>query len=300
MNKAIVIPESWSIPAGFFVARLNKFQPRFFTISIPDALYLDSDAFLTNLYTSVDQHDANSTLVVLPHSWARFNKIQDWPTIVCNEKFRPVVNSIFFADKWKELENALLDFLCGKIDLSPKTHLTCQYQPPYTRMLNLWSAAGAENYHPGDYYKSEMLSAISTMTGNWVYWGHGEANLLRGYGHLAKDELLAHIPAKPLNATLWFTCSTLDKHETENIALSWYRSGATKCLLASPNKINTEANQLLSEAWLAASKSQQLRSIADVVLNLIQEESREITEAIRNYYLLGNPWVIAGIGNQNN
>ncbi|WP_425638408.1 hypothetical protein ACPUEN_03255 [Algoriphagus yeomjeoni] len=299
MNKAIVIPESWSIPAGFFVARLNKFQPRFFTISIPDAVYLDSESFLTKLYAAVDQHAANSALVVLPHSWAKVNKMQDWPPIVCNEKFRPVVNSIFFADEWKELENALLDFLCDKIDLAPKTHLTCQYQQPYTKMLKLWSEAGAEDFHPGDFYKTEILSAISTMTGNWVYWGHGEANLLRGYGHLEKDELLAHIPAKPLNATLWFTCSTLEKHSTENIALSWYRSGATKCLLASPNKINTEANQMLSAAWLAASKSPPIASIAAVILKLIQEESKEITEVLRNYYLLGNPWVHAGIGDQN-
>ncbi|MFC5623855.1 hypothetical protein [Algoriphagus winogradskyi] len=298
MNKAIVIPESWSLPAGFLVARLNKFQPRFFTISIPDVLYLDSETFLNRLYAAVDQHAANSTLVVLPHSWAEVNKIQDWPPILCNEKFRPVVNSIFFADEWKELEDTLLDFLCYKTEASPKTHLTCQYQQPYTNMLNLWSEAGAEDFHPGDFYKSEILSAISTMTGNWVYWGHGEANLLRGYGHLGKEELLAHIPKKPLNATLWFTCSTLDYYGSENIALSWYRSGATKCLLASPNKINTEANQILSAAWLAASKDPPIASIAGIVLKLIKEESREITDVIRNYYLLGNPWVLAGIGNQ--
>ena len=192
-----------------------------------------------------------------------------------------------------------MEFINDKTEVAPKTHLTCQYQPPYTAMLDLWSKAGAKEYHPGDYYKSEILTAISNMTGNWVYWGHGEANLLRGYGHLEKDELLAHVPPKPLNATLWFTCSTLDKHERENIALSWYRSGATKCLMASPNKINTQANQQLSEAWLSAVKSQPLACISEVVLKLIQEESEEITEVLSNYYLLGNPWVPAGLGNKN-
>ncbi|TXE04414.1 hypothetical protein [Algoriphagus aquimarinus] len=294
MNKAIVIPESWSIPAGFFIARLNKIQPRFFTISIPDAIYLDPEALLYKLYAALDYHAANSALVVLPHSWAQVNKIQDWPPIVCNEIFRPVINSIFFADDWEELKVELMGFLEDKINSTPKTHLTCQYQAPYTTMLKLWADAGAEDYHPGDFYKSEILTAISHMTGNWVYWGHGEANLLRGYGHLEKEDLLAHTPDKPLNATLWFTCSTLDHHKDENIALSWYRSGATKCLLASPHKINTEANQLLSSAWLVAAKSQRLTSIAAIVLKLMQEEAKEVTDVLKNYYLLGNPWVLGG------
>jgi len=298
VNKAIVIPESWSISSGFFVARLNKFQPRYFTIPIPDAIYLDPEAFLTKLYSKLDHHAANSALVVLPHSRAKVKNIQDWPPIICNQKFRPVVNSIFFADELEELEKVFIAFLEDKIDSAPKTHLTCQYQAPYTTTLKLWADAGAEDYHPGDFYKSEILTAISRMTGNWVYWGHGEANLLRGYGHLEKEELLAHVPNKPLNATLWFTCSTLDHHESENIALSWYRSGATKCLLASPNKINTEANQLLSAAWLAAAKSQKQSSIAEIVLKLMQEESQEVTEVLRKYYLLGNPWVLAGFGEE--
>lgn len=295
MNKAIVIPESWSIPAGFFVARLNKFQPRFFTISIPDLIYLDSATFLSKLYLALDRNDADSALVVLPHSWADVKKIKNWPEAVCNEKIRPVVNSIFFADDWEELAKMFSEFLEEKNNSAPKTHITCQYQPPYTTMLNLWADSGAENYHPGDFYKSEILTAISQMTGNWVYWGHGEANLLRGYGHLGKEELLAHIPAKPLNATLWFTCSTLDHYDGENIALSWYRSGATKCLLASPHKINTDANQLLSESWLSTAKSQHSSCIASIVLKLMQEGSQETKEVLRNYYLLGNPWVIASI-----
>ena len=299
MNKAIVLPSTWSEQAEIFMARLNEIQPCFFSIAIPCGSYEDSPSFLKLQSKLLAQSGAQSALIVVPKSWAKVEFMKHWQTVICNESDDPVICSLFFADEWPEVETLLQEFLEEKVDKYPKTHLTCQYQPPYTAMLDLWSKAGAKEYHPGDYYKSEILTAISNMTGNWVYWGHGEANLLRGYGHLEKDELLAHVPPKPLNATLWFTCSTLDKHESENIALSWYRSGATKCLMASPNKINTQANQQLSEAWLSAVKSQPLACISEVVLKLIQEESEEITEVLSNYYLLGNPWVPAGLGNKN-
>jgi hypothetical protein len=295
VNKAIVLPESWTEQAEFFIARLNKFQPCFFTIPTPSSAFLDSDHFLTNLYLLLDHFEAKSSLIVLPKSWAKVEKMKDWPALVCNEKNHPVVNSIFFADEWQEVEIMLKEFLDEKIDLNPKTHLTCQYQPPYTTMLKLWADAGAEEYHPGDYFKSEILVAISKMTGNWVYWGHGEGNLLRGYGHLKKSELLLHIPEKPLNATIWFTCSTLDNNVNDNIALSWYLNGATKCLLASPYNVKTEANKMLSEAWLTIAKSRKKNSIASIILKLLDEDSIELKESLANYYLLGNPWVIAGV-----
>ncbi|WP_339865132.1 hypothetical protein [uncultured Algoriphagus sp.] len=295
MNKAIVLPGAWSEQAENFMARLNEIQPCFFSIAIPCGSYEDSPSFLKLQSKLLAQSGAQSALIVVPKSWAKVEFMKHWQTVICNDSNDPVICSLFFADEWHEVETLLQEFLEEKVDKSPKTHLTCQYQPPYTTTLKLWADAGAEEYHPGDYFKSEILNAIAIMTGNWVYWGHGGGSYLRGYGHLEKVELLLYAPKNPLNATLWFTCSTLDAAVPENIALSWYLSGATKCLLASPDKVKTDANVALSKAWLAEAQSKQGICVAEILLKLIKQNSKEINEVLTQYYLIGNPWVCAGI-----
>lgn len=295
MNQALVLSDTWRDEAMLFLARLGVTQSCFFACPIPEILFFEAENFRRELYHHLMRSKADSAMVVLPKSWATVEKMKDWPVAVYREEERSIVCAVIFADTWRQVEEVLRKFLNEKDQALPNSHLTCQYQPPYTNSLKLWMDAGGEEFHPGDFYHSEILSAISQMTGNWVYWGHGEGRRLRGYGHIETSDLLEYLPKSPLNATLWFTCSTLDETIPDNIALSWYLSGATTCLFASPKKVKTEENQRLSEAWLRIAKADQTATIASILLALSEDPSFKNKDVLGDYFLLGNPWVKAAV-----
>ncbi|WP_339751666.1 hypothetical protein [Algoriphagus aquimarinus] len=289
MKRAIILPKYWYEEASLFIARLNALHPRYFLVPVAE-IGAETNTYLPLVDELMGKNRATSAMFILPRSLASGDKIDLWPALVHNNSTGHWISSVFFADNWSEVEEGL-QVLLSENSTKVEANLTCQYQPVYTEMLAQWEQEGGKAYHPGDYFKDEILSAISQMKGNWLYWGHGEGDRLRGYGHLDIVDLLSNKYVSPLNATLWFTCSTLDRDYPENIALAWYQSGATKCILASPDKVNTEANFLLSQRWLEISKKKQDCTIASLILEISQCTSEQTGRALVQYYLLGIPWV---------
>jgi len=293
MKRAIILPQCWYKEASVFIARLNILRPRYFLIPLSES-GAEAKSNLPFLEEMMAANRATSAMFVIPKSFASGDKIDSWPDLIQHHSAGKWVCSVFFADRWAEVAEALEDFL-NEVNTKIETHLTCQYQPVYAEMLKLWEQKGGKAYHPGDFFKEDILPAISQMKGDWVYWGHGEGDRLRGYGQLHVVDLLSNKCETPLNATLWFTCSTLDRDYPENIALAWYQSGATKCLLASPDKVNTEANQLLSQHWLGMAKENGGRTVASLILDILQHDSENLESVLNHYYLLGIPWVSGNI-----
>lgn len=295
--RAIILPESWYEEATVFIERLNSLQPLYFIVPLSIDLGHDPTGYLPYVNKWMVKNLGTSAMVVLPKSFASGDKIDQWPSVLQSDGGQNWVSSLFFADSWGELECTLQGFLKDedRQDDGGETHLTCQYQPPYTAMLGQWEGGGRKSYHPGDYFKEDILPAISKMKGNWLYWGHGEGDRLRGYGHLHTADLLAHKNPVPLNTTLWFTCSTLDRDYPENIALSWYLSGATKCLLASPHKVSTEENQGMSQTWFELAKNSNGKTIASLILEIQGKDRGEFKKTLDQYFLLGIPWVSASL-----
>lgn len=296
MKRAIILPESWYEQATVFIARLNALRPRYFLVTFPESSDFKSEEYLSFVGDIMTKNQAYSAMIVLPKSFASGDKIELWPSLIQSYGDGNWVVALFFADSCEEVETALENFSDEEDNQAAiETHVTCQYQPPYTDILSQLANEGQKTYHPGDYFKEDILPAISLMRGNWLYWGHGEGDKLRGYSHLHTFDLLAHKCTVPLNSTLWFTCSTLDKDYPENIALAWYLSGATKCLLASPDKVSTEANQLLSQHWMGVAKKKEDRTVATLILDVLQNDSEKTGKILNQYYLLGIPWVSGNI-----
>ncbi|WP_192349544.1 hypothetical protein [Algoriphagus sp. Y33] len=290
MKRAIILPTCWYGEASDFLAGLNTPQSRYFIIPLCESFGPDPRSYLPFVEEKMILNQAESAMIVLPASFACGDKIDFWPSIIQKKTGGNWICSVFFADCWQCVAQALEDLSMDK-NTSNKTHLTCQYQPDYTEMLALYEHQIGQPYHPGDYFKPDILHAISLMEGNWLYWGHGEGDKLRGYSQLDTVDLLSNKCRYPLNSTLWFTCSTLDRDFPENIALAWYQSGATKCLLASPYKINTKANVFLSRRWVSCAVKKGKRTIASLILELLEEDSVAMEKVLNKYFLLGIPWV---------
>ncbi len=292
MISAIILPDSWYEEASIFIAGLNSLRPRYFLITFPESPDFKSKSYLSSVGKLMASNQAFSAMHVVPKCFASGDKIDLWPSLIQSHSDMTWVSSLFFADSWEEVATALGDF--SEEEENPDdfaTHLTCQYQPSYTDILSQWANEGRNTYHPGDFFKEDILSAISQMRGNWLYWGHGEGDKLRGYSHLHTVDLLAHKCSKQLNSTLWFTCCTLDRNYPENIALAWYLSGATKCIFASPEKVNTESNKLLSEVWLEIAKIDKEKTVSSVILDVLWKNPEVFEKILNQYFLLGIPWV---------
>jgi hypothetical protein len=269
------------------IARLNSIQPCYFLIgfTIPSDPYLLQEA----LSLQLGNYAEKAAMMILPRSFAEARFIPVWPKLIQGNPQNPWICALFFADTWEEVEQYLCEGLSGKE--SADIHVTCQYQPPYTDMLELWTQAGAKPYHPGDYFKEDFLQELKKMSGVWAYWGHSEGDRIRGYGHLLGEELLSFSPEKALLLTLWFTCSTLDPEVEQNIGLTWFLSGKTQSLLASPFKVKTEENQLLGSQFLNSLVQKRQESLAEILLDLITTEDQRVGQVLNQYHLLGNPWI---------
>ncbi|MEP4376800.1 MAG: hypothetical protein ABJ333_17250, partial [Algoriphagus sp.] len=208
--RAVILPEDWYKEATIFTERLNSIQPLYFCIPYTEDSLIDLKEFVTHLHKTLAKRDVSSAMLILPNYFASGDRIDLWPNMIqTNSTFRWIL-SIYFSDSWLQVEEELarLDLESNE-NLLNETHLTCQYQPAYTKLLLLGEGRNCQTYHPGDYFKLDILPIISKMEGNWVYWGHGEGDKLRGYDQLHTSDLLNFHSGNCLNFTLWFTCSTL-------------------------------------------------------------------------------------------
>ena len=269
------------------IARLNSIQPCYFLVEVE--IPSDPGASAEDLIFSIEDFQSKAGLMILPRSFAKSNCIPFWPKLIQGGVQNLWICALFFADTWEEVERYLFDGLSGKT--SADVHVSCQYQPPYTDMLELWAQAGAKPYHPGDYFKEDFLPEFKKMSGIWAYWGHSEGDRIRGYGHLTADELLSNSPENPLLLSLWFTCSTLDPEVEQTIGLSWFLSSKTQSLLASPSKVKTEENQLLGRQFLNSLVQKRHEYLAEILLDLIETEDQSVRQVLNQYHLLGNPWI---------
>ncbi|PZX55457.1 hypothetical protein LV84_02595 [Algoriphagus ratkowskyi] len=294
--RAVILPEFWYEEATIFMERLNSLQPLYFNIPYPASALMKLNDYTLSLGDLLNQKQAHSALIFLPKHFASGDKIDLWPSLIQGHSTGSWILAIIFADTWTEAELALLQLTDVEDNYEEmETHLTCQYQPPYTSIVKSWQNERRITYHPGDYFKEDILPAISKMRGNWVYWGHGEGDKLRGYGHLHTSELLTYRCTKPLNSTLWFTCTTLEREYPENIALAWYQSGATKCIFASTEKVDTQDNKLLSEVWLESAKNCAGKTIPELILKVLQKDPVCFQKILNQYFLIGIPWVSSQI-----
>ena len=269
------------------IARLNSIQPCYFLVGF--TIPTDPGLLHEALSLQLGNYAEKAAMMVLPRSFAEARFIPVWPKLIQGNPQNSWICALFFADTWEEVEQYLFEGLLEKT--TADVHVSCQYQPPYTDMLELWAQAGAKPYHPGDYFKEDFLQELKKMSGVWAYWGHSEGDRIRGYGHLLREELLSNSPEKALMLTLWFTCSTLDPEVEQNIGMTWFLSGKTQILLASPFKVKTEENQLLGRQFLDSLIQKKNESIAEILLDLIETEDQSVRQVLNQYQLLGNPWI---------
>ncbi|MEP4377119.1 MAG: hypothetical protein ABJ333_18865, partial [Algoriphagus sp.] len=62
-------------------------------------------------------------------------------------------------------------------------------------------------------------------------------------------------------------------------------------ILASPDKVKTDDNIQLSQAWFVVANEARRKTIADVVLEVLVENPVVFGEILSHYFLLGIPWV---------
>ena len=289
MNVVLVFPKRWINVVKKEVARLAHRQPCFFMFPVDDETLLSPKKSQSSITRGIGAEGVNVICWLLPTCMASGKSVKKWPDMITKVSGHILVQSVAFADRPEELR-AFLDLSTENKNRFQGTNITCQYQPPYTTMFEKWVRAGAKGFHPCDYFKDEFLYEISKFQGIWVYFGHALADRLRGYGHVYANELLLHQPKHQLEATLWFTCSTLADKKEKGIALHWYLSGATKCLLASPEAVKTNDNQLLGEAWLAEINGDTGKSIA-TILHALAITSTSIEKRLKKFKLMGSPWV---------
>jgi hypothetical protein len=292
MNIALVFPEEWMDEIQQERAGLHV-QPCFFLIPISQTASENPKKYQKTICAKAKKLDVRVVTWFVPQTLASGKAVTKWPDLVYRFKNDYLVQSIAFAASARAVIDCLKQSEWGS-QKPQHTSVFCQYAAPYTIMLEKWAKAGAKTYHPGDYAKDEILDVLRKLSGNWVYFGHALANRLRGYGHLFVNELIAHKPKKQLTATLWFTCSTLAGKDGENLALEWYLSGSTACLLASPKAIKTSSNQLLGDAWLEVLAETKNQSVTDVLL-AVSRQSEFLFEVLNQYKLLGKPWVRIGM-----
>lgn len=290
-KRALVIPEDWTKEIASL--KTTKQDNDYCFVSIPTAnLGIPSKARLTTvLKQTLRSSGLLSAVVVLPTDFAKPVNVKYWPKMIISSKNEAIVTSVIFADNWLACKGIIDTWQHVDNPFASKHHLTCQYQPPYTDMLERWRAWGARSLHPGDYFKTEILVELSQMQGHWVYWGHSDNAKIHGYQYISSKELLQHRPAIPLQSTLWFSCSTLGSRTNNSIALDWFLNGATLCLLASTQPVKTTDNQLLSAAWLEVCQHSTAVNVADIIQQLLRQDSQTFTPILDNYRLMGSPWI---------
>lgn len=290
-RRVLVIPENWIKEASTQLAEWNGLGPFYEAVATADSEAMSRARLRNSIIKSLRNSDASSAVVVLPTSFAKGASVRYWPDMVIPNKSGLLITSIVFADNWtacREIINRSKDV----DDAASRTHnVTCQYQPPYTHMLGQWTKGGARGFHPGDFFKQEFLQELGNMRGHWLYWGHADSAKLHGYSHLSTGDILHNKPVLPLQSTIWFSCSTLDIRERSNIALDWYLSGATHCMLASTCPVNTADNQELGTAWLEALQAPGVKTIADIIQHLLSLDQKAFEQVLSPYRLLGLPWV---------
>ncbi len=293
-SRALIVPDTWMKEAHGPEERLDN-QPFFRVIPVPGYENL-AKGQLTKAITSVlKTSGVQSALVVLPVEYAAGAFIKHWPELFMHTKLGVLISSVCFADRWVDCltiaESAANtagweEVICNA---------SCQYQPPYTTTFNLWERAGARSLHPGDYSRDEFLSALNKMKGHWLYWGHSDHTKLRAYHHLYSEDLLSHKPGWPLQSTLWFSCSTLGGNNRKSIALDWFLSGATRCMMAGLTNMDTTANQLLSAAFLEAVEKNGGTSLDGILYHLLTRNEQTFGSILNQYRLMGPPWVKFGL-----
>src|SRR5690554_520443 len=289
--RIIVLPEQRMTESSLTGKQADELSCQL--LSAPYGPKTPGSKLLKSIKHLLTNSEAQSAVVVLPLNFANGKNMKFWPDICFPTRTGSAVISVFFADS---RENCISLFNTLNYSSSGKQvwNATCQYQPPYTDTFDLWVKAGAKSIHPGDFFKQEFLEEVARMTGHWLYWGHSDNNKLRGYHHVYSKELLAHKPEHPLISTLWFSCSTLNNNSSNSIGLEWYLSGATHCLMASPVEVNTEANCFLAKAWLEACQDSKDKTIAGIIGHLLEKDEPIITDTLKQYKLLGSPWVRFG------
>ena len=190
-----------------------------------------------------------------------------------------------------------------------RTILTSQYSRPHVDHLETWPTAHNSTtipLHPGDLDKDDLLTAMGNNRDatTWIYWGHGETDRLRGYGHLTREDLNELASLRPSFAlTLWISCNTLGSHAPqESIAWQWYASGATNTLLAAHEAVLTDLNEAFTHALSEALSQAPSETLSQTpsqscihwrlsdwlfaaLMRLPEPERRAISE---HYRLLGN------------
>ncbi len=290
-TRFLVIPETWMQEASAQLAERNGLGPFYTAIPIADYEKLSGARLRNLIIKTLRCSNTHSAVVVLPKSYATGIYVRYWPDMLSYNSSGILVTSILFGDKWTECSE-IINASTGFDRPGRQNHnVTCQYQPPYTYMLEQWTNKGAQSFHPGDYFKKEFLNELAKMQGHWLYWGHADGDKLHGYNHLSTKDILQNKPVLPLHSTLWFSCSTLDMNKKSNIALDWYLNGATHCLLASTAPVNTTDNQRLGMAWLEILQNPGVTSVVDIIQKILLLDQKIFGLVLSNYRLLGLPWV---------
>ncbi|MBN7816151.1 hypothetical protein [Algoriphagus pacificus] len=294
MNYAIIIPESWLDDLMKSKAGWINFPSSCFFIYHQE---LDLTRLKANpsIKLQLSENNIAAVLWILPRKFSDKKHQKKWPKLIQKSKSQVFVNSLIFADSWNDCSILFEQYFNSVDKYYNRTSVSCQYEPAYTTLLGDWDKSGALSFHPGDFFKEEFLEEIKRMSGNWVYFGHGEGDRLRGYGHLEKLELLQNGPSKPLNSTLWFTCSTLQEKKGSSLAFSWFSENNTFCLLASAHKVKTVENQAISSSWLDVILNEKELTIADILLKIYSKAPDFFSPILNQYQLLGFPWVKMGI-----
>lgn len=235
--------------------------------------------------------DVAIAVLVLPSD---FGDTGYWPPLMLNG----TVISICFADEPEQVLRTLS--LDNRARLP--VNLTAQNAFVYTDALAEWYRQCGTEWHPGDYQRSEFLRELAVMQGHWLYWGHGEADRLRGYQGIVVADLLSHRPVTPFQSTVWLSCNTLRAEPGGELSIGqhWYQSGATRVLFAALGEVKTRVNRLISQLMLDCLMRERHSCFYALVtaLQAASRYDRELAEGLRQYRLLGNPMVCIDIWEQ--
>jgi len=281
-EKAVLLPvDLKALPDVKSVNSLAAFS----VIRTPAIGEADSEQLHKMIIELLQQESSlGQAILVLPESWRNSNTVDRWPPLLYKHSKGILLLAIAFEGdlpRWKKFPT--------NTDETKTCNVSCQYEAPYTDLLESWSRAGATTFHPGDYYRDEMLFQLKNMKGTWFYFGHASSRELYAYPKFNGRVLTTHIPENPLDLVAWFSCSTLQKSARENLALSYYNSGATHCLMAAIDKAPTADNAMLVRELLAEFKKPDQRSLATALL-AIARRSDFLMDFINRYYrILGNP-----------
>lgn len=290
-SRGLVVPESWVLEAQKHAFDLKLIEPTYFLIPIPGYEGYTRTQLKKKITTTLRQYPVRSAVVVLPACYASSSHVPYWPEMIVKHKSSVIITSVLFADNRTQCMAVISAWLQSGQNAIKTIHATCQYEAPYPEILRKWNGLGATCYHPGDFFKHEFLDALQKMKGHWLYWGHANSGCLNAYNDLTTDDILTHKPAQPLQSTLWFSCATLESSQEQNIAIEWFKSGATFCLLASMGSIQTQGNQALILKWIELCQEKKATHLADIIHQLVVHNRAQIEPILAQYRLIGLPWV---------